>query len=34
MSRNGSLLLWCTHHYQAHAQALAEAGAVIVTDER
>ena len=34
MSQSGSLLLWCTHHYQEYAEALSDAGAVIVTDAR
>jgi len=34
MSSRGSLLMWCAHHYQDHADALSAAGAVIVTDDR
>jgi hypothetical protein len=34
MSLQGSVLMWCIHHYGEHATALAEAGAVIVSDGR
>lgn len=35
LTRQGGLdLMWCVHHFREHGAALAEAGAVVVTDER